>query len=375
MIYIKLVKFYWSHVDTANMKTCTKILTTFTALLMTISSTGLALDLTQYQSYLSPKNSSKAANNKKAALIAPPAQQYIPYQSQSADAYYVHGEPGQFVPLEGQKRRDGERLLLPGETRVPSELRPLLTERLTPRQGLATIGGTGAALVPSPGVLEPNKTAVGVHLQMFDLLNNSDVKYTDQDYFDTTISAAWGADDGLEVGFDKTLDNQDRFDIDEPLYLNFKYQVPGNVTLGGSFSCDSSYHSLWVAAGVPVAWVGVGGNFGPSDYRFSWSNDPDKYHGPLKRAKFGGYNFDTNKATGYADPFFFFLGGIVSLNDYLKFVYDFNGDRFSLGFRFTYQNLININASYISEGDYDNLAGAISHKEYKGFVLGASVLF
>ena len=56
---------------------------------MTISSTGLALDLTQYQSYLSPKNSSKAANNKKAALIAPPAQQYIPYQSQSADAYYV----------------------------------------------------------------------------------------------------------------------------------------------------------------------------------------------------------------------------------------------------------------------------------------------
>ena len=38
---------------------------------------------------------------------------------------------------------------------------------------------------------------------MFDLLNNSDVKYTDQDYFDTTIPAQQGADDRLEVGLTK----------------------------------------------------------------------------------------------------------------------------------------------------------------------------
>ncbi len=303
-------------------------------------------------------------------------QEFTPYQSVSADGnFYVQGQPAEYIPLANQNSKQGESYLLPGETRVPKELAPLLTERLTPRQGLAVNGGTGSTLVPSPGVLEPNKSAVGVHLQMFDLMDNLGKAYTDQDYFDTVISCSWGIEDGLEVGFDKTMDNQDRFDIEEPFYLNFKYQVPGNVTLGGSFNCSSGYHSVWAAAGVPVAWFGVGGNFGVSDYKFSFSNEPGKYHGKMKRAKYGGYNFDTNKGTGHADEFFFFLGGLVPLNDYLKFAYDFNGDKFSLGFRFTYQNIINVNVSYVSEGDYDNLNYAISHKKYTGCIFGASVLF
>jgi hypothetical protein len=361
------------------MKTRKKLTTGIILLMLSFACQGLAVDLTQYQSYLSSNNTTSAtkkAGKSRSRQKQTNVPQIIPYQSESQDSsYYVQGAPGEYVPLSRTQPKTGESWLLPAETRVPKELTPLLSERLTPRQGLASIGGTGAVLVPSPGVLEPNKTAVGVHLQMFDLVNNSDVKYTDQDYFDTTISAAWGVEDGLEVGFDKTIDNQDRFDIEEPLYLNFKYQVPGNVTLGGSFNCNGGYHSTWVAAGVPVAWVGVGMNYGPSDYKFSWSNEPGKYHGRLKRAKFGKYSYDPRKATGSADDFFFFLGGVVPLNDYLRFLYDFNGDRFSLGFRFTYQNLINVNFSYVSEGDYDNLAGAITHKQYKGFILGASVLF
>lgn len=352
------------------MKSRKKLICTATAILLSVASSGFALDLSMFQGFLSGERK-KAPEPNRTLTDLGTNQDSTNYRSLNADAYYVQGGSGQLVTLgNNQPQRDGERYLLPADTRIPSELRPLLTERLTPRQGLSMCGGTGATLIPSPGVLEPGKAAVGVHIQMFDLYNVNETKYTDQDYFDTTVSAAWGTTDGLEVSLDKTFANQDRFDIAEPLYLNFKYQMPGNVTLGGNFSTDSGYHSTWVAAGVPVAWVGAGVNFGQSDYKFSYRGW-DK----LKRSRYGGYNYSYNSATGYADPFFFMVGGAVPLNDHLRFVYDFNGDKFSLGFRFNYQNVFFLNASYISDGDYENLPGAIAHKRNQNFVFGGTIAY
>lgn len=370
IIYFFFIHKIFLRADSGNMKSRKKIISTATAILLTIASSGFAIDLGNFQGFLSGTRR-KAPAPIPAYTGAAPIELNNNYRSLNADAYYVQGQQDQLVTLgNNQPQRDGERYLLPADTRIPSELRPLLTERLTPRQGLSLNGGTGATLIPSPGVLEPGKAAIGIHIQTFDLYNVNDVRYTDQDYFDSTVSAAWGVENGLEVGLDKTFANQDRFDIIEPLFLNFKYQIPGNVTLGGSFNTNSGYHSAWVAAGVPVAWVGVGGNFGASEYRFSYNG-----YDQLKKARFGGYNYQYDRGTGYADPFFFMIGGAVPLNNNLRFLYDFNGDKFSLGFRFNYQSNFYLNASYISDGDYENLPGAIAHKQSKNFVFGGTISF
>ena len=82
-----------------------------------------------------------------------------------------------------------------------------------------------------------------------------------------------------------------------------------------------------------------------------------------------------SSATGEADQFFFIIGGLVPLNDNLRFSYDFNGDRFSLGFRFNYQNALYLDAAYLADGDYENLPGAIAHKRNSNFVFGGTIAF
>ncbi|HNV72934.1 MAG TPA: hypothetical protein PKO06_24710, partial [Candidatus Ozemobacteraceae bacterium] len=269
-----------------------------------------------------------------------------------------------------QQRLDG--FSLPPDTRIPDGLKPLLNDRRYPRQGVSTTGYTGSLQVPSPGVLEPGKSGVGLHMTAFNLYGINDQRYDDDAYFDTNVSLLYGAFDGFEIGIDKTFSNQDRFDVPEPAFVNCKYQVPGNVTLGGSFSTDSqaAYHSAWISAGVPVLWVGAGVNFGAGDFQFSYVG-----RDRLKRAKFGGYNYDYNKARGYADPAFFMIGGAVPLNRYLNFAYDFNGDKFSLGFRFNYQNTVYFDAAYLADGDYERLPGAIAHKRLRNFVFGTSIRY
>gem|GEM_PF-874781 len=360
--------------DIASMKTRKLFVSTATACLLALAGTCSALDLSSFQSFLSGTRGKAKAKPPTRTFtdLGGPVEYSDNYRSLNADASY-RNNTGNLVRLgDPPPLQDGERYLLPPDTRVPSELRPLLSERRTPRQGLSIVGGSGATLIPSPGVLEPGKTAVSVHAMTFDLYNVNEVRYRDQDYFDINIGVAYGVEDGAEVSFDKTFANQDRYDISEPVYFNAKYQVPGNVTIGGSFCTDSDagYSSAWVAAGVPVAWVGAGVNFGAGEYKFSY-NGYDR----VKRSKFGGYNYDYNTAKGYADPAFFMVGGAVPLNDNLRFVYDFNGDRFSLGFRFNYQNSLYLNAAYVSDGDYENLPGAIIHKKQNNFVFGGSIAY
>jgi hypothetical protein len=344
------------------------------ALLLSFAGSGFALDLSAFQSFLTGRRqeSKKQKTTRTFNDLGGQVQTSNNYRSLNADTNYQNNDDNLVTLSGGRKQKDGERYLLPPETRVPAALRPLLSERLTPRQGLSLAGGTGATLVPSPGVLEPGKSAVSVHAMTFDLYNINDVKYTDKDYFDTSMCIAYGVENGAEVSIDRTFANQDRFDLAEPMYFNAKYQVPGNVTIGGSFCTDSQagYHSVWVGAGVPVAWVGVGANFGASNYKFSYRG-----YDRLKRAKFGGYNYDYNTAEGYADPVFFMVGGAVPLNDNLRFLYDFNGDKFSLGFRFNYQDTLYLNASYVSDGDYENLPGTIAHKQQNNFVFGGSIAY
>lgn len=357
------------------MKTHNKLISGLLAVLISISASASALDLSKFQNFLSGRKKKPVRRSRVYTDLSTNSNANTgEYYSLNADASYRNSNgTGQLVPLgSNTQQKDGERYLLPPETRVPKELRPLLSERKTPRQGLSFSGGTGAMLVPSPGVLGPGKAAVAVHAMAFDLYNVNNTKYKGEDYFDTAINVAYGSEGGYELSLDKVFANQDKYDIAEPMYLNFKYQVPGNVTIGGNFCTDSQagYHSMWISAGVPVAWVGVGVNFGATTYKFSY-NGYDR----LKRAKFGGYNYDYSTGEGWADTVFFMVGGAVPLNDSLRFVYDFNGDKFSLGFRFNYQHTLYLDASYVSDGDYENLPGAIAHKQSSNFIFGGSVAY
>jgi hypothetical protein len=346
-----------------------------TAILLSIAGSGFALDLSSFQTFLTGNSNRKQKQQQQPVRVlndlGTTNQVSENYYSLNADSSYSRNSDN-MVTLSSKPLKDGERYLLPPDTRVPAQLRPLLTERRTPRQGMSIGGGTGATLVPSPGVLEPGKTAVSVHVMQFDLYNINEKKYRDQNYFDTTLSLAYGVENGAEVSFDKTFANQDRYNINEPVFFNVKYQVPGNITIGGSFCTDNQagYHSVWVGTGVPVAWVAVGANFGASNYRFYYNG-----YDQVKRSKFGGYNYKYDRGEGWADPVFFMVGGAVPLNDNLRFLYDFNGDRFSLGFRFNYQKSLYLNAAYVSDGDYENLPGAISHKRSKNFIFGGTIAY
>lgn len=288
--------------------------------------------------------------------------------TEDADASW---KGNQLVTLGDKPKPSQDSLSLPASTRIPEGLRPLLTERRTPRQGISMTGGSGGMLVPSPGVLEPGKTAVAVHAVPFTLYDVTERRLDDASYFDTVAKLVYGLSDGVEIGVDKTFSNQDRFDIPEATYINLKYQVPGNVTVGGSFAAgDTGYSSAWISAGVPVIWVGLGGNFGPTNYKFSYMG-----YQRLARAKFGGYNYKYDRGEGYADPVWFMVGGAIPMSNYSHFVYDFNGDRFSMGFRFNYQKVAFFDASYVSDGDYERLPGAIAHKRLNNFVFGGSIVY
>lgn len=340
------------------------------AVSMLTAASASALDLGRFQEFLS-SNRSRTPSVSAPAPARPPARPPVRLLSEDADA--VFGGQTQVLTLE--KRPHGVTpppLSLPSDTRVPAALRPLLTDRKYPKQGSAVGGSTGGLLVPSPGVLEKDRALVSVHAMPFALYNINDNQIRDADYFDTSIKADFGAWPGFEIGIEKTYNNQDRFDLDLPLYVNAKYQVPGNITLGTSLCTDANtgYSSFWVAAGLPAVWAGVGVNFGCEDYHFYYRG-----YDKLRRAKYGGYNYDYNTAKGYADPVFFMVGGALPMNRYSDFVYDFNGDRFSLGMRFNYQRTVFFDAFFVSDGDYERLPGPISHRRYRNFVFGGGVAF
>lgn len=338
-----------------------------------LAGSAWGLDLKQYQGFMNPKlppaRAPKSVPVKKFHEVIPKNQQ-ANFRYGDADASYQQ-QGAKLVTLPDVKK-SVEGLVMPRDTRIPEGLRPLMTDRKYPREGLSLAGNTGAMLVPSPGVLEIGKTAVGVHVAPFSLYSVNDTKFNDTDYFDSHIALCYGVFDGFELGIDKVYSNQDRFDIPQPMYVNAKYQVPGNITVGGNFCTDdqAGYHSMYVTAGVPALWVGVGANFGAEDFRFSYVG-ADK----VRKAKYGGYNYKYDRATGYADPAFFLVGGAVPLSKAAHFVYDFNGDRFSLGFRLNYMRVVFLDAAYISDGDYERLPGAVSHKNNGNFVFGGSLAF
>ena len=357
------------------MKELARVVVVMGALVLLAASAAFAVDLSKYQGFMQGQKGryepvarpAPRTGNTYGSVTSPDG--YQPKSSyQDADAAYRH----QTLVTLGKEQKRNDALRVPADTRIPEGLRPLLSDRNHPREGISMNGLTGAFLIPSPGVMEAGKGGVAVHVMPLDLYDVNDNRFTDEAYFQTNVNLTFGAFEGFEVGVDRDFSNQDRFDVPEPVFLNMKYQVSGKVTLGANFCTDSQggYHSVWAAAGVPAVWVGVGANFGATNYQFTYSG-----RDRLARAKLGGYNYDYNRAEGYADPAFFMVGGAVPMTNSTSFVYDFNGDKFSLGFRLNYQKIVFFDAAFISDGDYERLPGPVAHKRLRNFMFGGSLVF
>ena len=199
-------------------------------LLATLGSAS-ALDLSAYQGLLHTPGSAPRVEKKAEAYVLPVRPEpvrSVPVHRSLADDADASYKNAQLVTLGGnQAVNSREGFTLPPDTRIPDGLRPMFTDRKYPRQGLSLSGLSGSMLIPSPGVLEPGKSGVAVHIIPFALYGIEDQKYDDQNYMDTNVSLAYGAWEGFEIGVDKTFSNQDRFDVPEPAYVNMKYQVPG----------------------------------------------------------------------------------------------------------------------------------------------------
>ena len=104
------------------MKTRKKLILATTILLASAVSNSFALDLSQYQAYLSGTRGKAAVQEQKQSnnLSEDPNNNY---RSLNADAYYVTSKEDQFIPLgNSQNKKDGERYLIPEDTPVPKEL-------------------------------------------------------------------------------------------------------------------------------------------------------------------------------------------------------------------------------------------------------------
>ncbi|MBR4330668.1 MAG: hypothetical protein IKP71_12560, partial [Candidatus Riflebacteria bacterium] len=98
---------------------------------------SFALDLSQFKAYMSG-NRGKAAVQEQKQSNKLPEEPTNNFRDLNADAYYVTSKEDQFIPLgNSQNKKDGERYLIPEDTPVPKELKPLLVEERTHRQGLA----------------------------------------------------------------------------------------------------------------------------------------------------------------------------------------------------------------------------------------------
>jgi hypothetical protein len=153
----------------------------------------------------------------------------------------------------------------------------------------------------------------------------------------------------------------------ERLYWTFKYGIEtGAFPLALSFVVPSSkidYSSALVSAGWNAFYFGIGTNYGGrklEELSFTTVNN-------FGTAMFGGYrlrsvlanrNVQTSQSLveGKPDPFFAFAGGQVPLGKNVHFLYDYNGDRFSSGFRFSI-DASTFEVNYVSNGDYDTLFG------------------
>lgn len=226
------------------------------------------------------------------------------------------------------------------------------------------LGLSGAILSPSPYTRRINEGSLLYSANFFD---QSDLVSRNFDRGARHLASfSSGVDDQIEVAlaqefYTGSAEQRSRF------YWSFKYQIPNDsIPIGISAVVPASrtdYFSVTASIGWKPFYVGIGGNYGGRELEENNLLANQEFG----VAQFGGYRMRrvtslTNgqptrtEVRGFPDEFFAFAGGQVNLGNYVQWLYDYNGDVFSSGFRLNLDTST-FQIAYVSSGDYDTLFG------------------
>jgi hypothetical protein len=219
-------------------------------------------------------------------------------------------------------------------------------------------GPTGGLVIPDPMTLEPERTELGVGVSTYDQLSsNLDVATS----WDASFKVNVGVYHNLELGLEKTYRQQTNY-RDQPFYVQAKMRFPVDTfnvavgVVGPIQGPDAS--SFYTVLGWKSLWGGFGVNFGGKEFHeLTLTQMTD-----AGVAKFGGFNLHRTTVagrtgsffTGEADTYFGLLGFNYQVSGAMSLLGDYDGDRFSGGFRFKLKELF-LDIAYIGQREADSL--------------------
>ena len=226
------------------------------------------------------------------------------------------------------------------------------------------LGLSGAILSPSPYTRRINEGSLLYSANFFDQRDLVSRNFARGARHFASFSS--GVDDQIEVAlaqefYTGSADQRSRF------YWSFKYQIP-NDSIPAAISAvvpasRTDYFSVTASIGWKPFYLGIGGNYGGRELQ----EDNLLANQEFGVAQFGGYRMrrttslsngqpTRTEVKGFPDEFFAFAGGQVDLGNYVQWLYDYNGDVFSSGFRLNLDTST-FQITYVSSGDYDTLFG------------------
>lgn len=224
--------------------------------------------------------------------------------------------------------------------------------------GLTTHGPSGFINVPSAKTINEKSIELGVHTRMYESYKNDKEK----DGFMTSLAFGFSPIKDVEFGIQADLDSQSgRNNVETDPKLNFKIRLPSigedefsEVAFGGVFDTNpNNYHTLYLTfGGLGVGW-NFGGNEGVGTASFGKYDDKEKK--PDSVCLIVGAELPGRKSgeRGYKS----------------QILVDYNGDVFSLGWRYASHRGFSVDVSASTKTSYD------SFYDYKPLSIGFGANF
>lgn len=210
--------------------------------------------------------------------------------------------------------------------------------------GLTMQGPSGFINVPSAKTINEKGIELGVHTKMYESYKNDKNK----DGFMTNVSFGFSPIKDVEFGIQAELDSQSgRNNVETDPKLNFKVRLPSigenefsEVAFGGVFDTNpNNYHTLYLTFGG----LGVGWNFGGNEGvgTASYGKYKEKERKPESLCLIVGAEIPGRKAgeRGYKS----------------QILIDFNGDVFSVGWRYASHRGFSLDVAASTKTSYDSI--------------------
>lgn len=208
--------------------------------------------------------------------------------------------------------------------------------------GLTLQGPSGFINVPSSRTVHEKEIELGVHSRMYESYKNDKEK----DGVMTSVSFAFSPIKDVEFGIQADLDSESgRNNVETDPKLNFKVRLPSlgegefsQVAFGGVFDTNpNNYHTLYLTfGGLGVGW-NFGGNEGIGSAAYGKFNKGDRK--PESLCLIVGAELPGRKEgeRGYKS----------------QFLIDYNGDVFSVGWRYASHRGFSVDISASTKTSYD----------------------